>query len=321
MIFANWPIEETEGAMLGYAITTGAHRFRKGTLLTRDHLDILRQHGITHVFAARLEEGDIGEDEAAVAIGRLLISDTLEPGKPVAGRINLFARHDGLFHVQANAIDQINLLDPRISVATLRNDCRVQSGQMVAAIKIIPFAIPAQCIENLIAPSGRQTALHVRPFLPQRIGVIQSHLPSIRGAVLDKTIELMSKRVQCNHGSVSIERRVLHEKTALITAIIEVTQACDLVLIFSASSTVDEADIVPRAILAAGGHVLRLGIPVDPGNLLVLAKIGEKYIVVAPGTARSDRANSLDWVLDRLMAGINLTANDLGKMGVGGLLI
>ncbi|MDH7790082.1 molybdopterin-binding protein [Ochrobactrum sp. AN78] len=321
MIFGNWPIEETEGAMLAYAITAGSHSFRKGTLLTRDQIKILGQQRITHVFAARLEEYDIGEDEAALAIGKLLISDNIEPGKPVTGRINLFARHDGLFHADATAIDKINLLDSRISVATLRNDCRVNGGQMVATVKIIPFAVPAMLIESLHILQGGQNVLDVRSFKATKIGMIQSQLPTIRDTVLDKTTELIAKRVERNHGSVIKECRVAHEQDAIAKAIDELLSSCDVVLIFSAASIADAADIVPRSIVASGGEILRIGMPVDPGNLLVLAQCRTKPIVVAPGSARSARENSLDWVLDRLMANMDLTANDLGKMGVGGLLL
>ncbi|MFD1198237.1 hypothetical protein ACFQ3K_07910 [Brucella gallinifaecis] len=94
-----------------------------------------------------------------------------------------------------------------------------------------------------------------------------------------------------------------------------------MIVIFSASSVADEADIVPRAIINCGGHILRMGVPVDPGNLLILARLNGKYIVVAPGSARSARENSLDWILDRLMVGMELDAGELGQMGVGGLLI
>jgi molybdopterin biosynthesis enzyme len=321
MIFGNWPIEEMEGAILAYAVAAGSHNFRKGTLLTRDHIETLGHQGITHVFAARLEEYDVGEDEAALVIGKLLISDSIEPGEPITGRINLYARHDGLFHADATAIDKINMFDSRISVATLRNDCRVKRRQMVATVKIIPFAIPAQLIESLRTLQDGQEALEVRAFQATRIGVIQSQLPTIRDTVLNKTTELIAKRVERNRGSVIEDRRVVHDQDAIATAINELVQSCDVVLIFSASSIADEADTVLRSIVASGGEILRIGMPVDPGNLLVLAKCNKKFVVIAPGSARSARENSLDWVLDRLMAGMDLTANDLGKMGVGGLLL
>ncbi|WP_273726081.1 molybdopterin-binding protein [Brucella gallinifaecis] len=321
MIFGNWPIEEAEGTVLGYAIAAGTHSFRKGTLLTSDHLAILGQEGITHLFAARLEKGDISENDAALSVGKSLISENLEDGPPVAGRVNLFARHDGLFQANASDIDAINLLDPRISIATLRNGCRVERGQMVATVKIIPFAVPENLIKRLHATQSKAKALDVRAFKAMRIGLIQSRLPSIRETVLEKTKELISNRVNRNHGTVVIEHRIIHEQAALSHSISEIAGHCDLIIIFSASSIADEADIVPRAILDCGGEILRIGVPIDPGNLLVLASLNGKSIVVAPGSARSARGNSLDWILDRLMAGLELSADDLGRMGVGGLLL
>lgn len=321
MIFGNWPVEEAEGTVLGYAVAAGAHSFRKGTLLTSDHLSALKQHGVTHIFAARLEKDDISENDAALAIAKFLLSNHVEAGPPATGRVNIFSRHDGLFHADASAIDAINLLDPRVSIATLPNDHRIELGQMVATVKIIPFAIPTELIERILTTQNKSRAIDVRPFKAMRIGLIQSRLPSIRETVLDKTKELISSRIKKNHGSVSIERRVTHEQTALSHSIQEVTENCDLTIVFSASSVADEADIVPRAIKNCGGEIMRIGVPVDPGNLLVLAKLHGKYIVIAPGSARSARANSLDGILDRLMAGVRLHADDLGKMGVGGLLI
>jgi len=321
MIFGNWPIDETEGAVLGYAITAGTHNFRKGTLLTLDHIAVLKQQNVTHIFAARLEKHDISENDAALTVGTLLISENLEAGPPIAGRVNLFARHAGLFHANASDIDAINLLDPRISIATLRNDCRVERGQMVATVKIIPFAVPQTLTEKLGDTQSKAKAIDVKPFRVTRIGLIQSRLPSIRETVLEKTKDLISSRVERNQGSVSVEHRVAHEHAALTSSISEVVKDCDIIVIFSASSIADEADIVPRAIINCGGEILRMGMPVDPGNLLVLAKLDDKYIVVAPGSARSARENSLDWILDRLMAGMQLSADDLGRMGVGGLVL
>ncbi|MFD1198238.1 hypothetical protein ACFQ3K_07915 [Brucella gallinifaecis] len=194
MIFGNLPIEEAEGAILGYAIAAGAHSFRKGTLLTSEHLAILKQQGITHIHAARLENGDIFENEAAFAIGQMLISENVEAGKAVTGRINLFARHDGLFQVRPSIIDMINLLDPRISIATLRNNLRVDRGQMIATVKIIPFAIPETLIKKLHDTQNTAETIDVKAFKATRIGLIQSRMPAIRESVLEKTKELISSR-------------------------------------------------------------------------------------------------------------------------------
>lgn len=319
MIFAEMPLNEAEGAILGYTMSAGALSLRKGTVLDAPSLALLREAGIHSVLAARLEKGDVDEDEAALTVGGLLASAEVEIGHATTGRVNLHARRHGMFSVNSDRIDAINAHDGRISVATLRNHVRVGTGQMVATVKIIPFAVPTALLREIGADA--QPALHVHPFIGARIGLIQSCLPSTREAVLEKTRELMEKRAARNGGALVGEKRVAHNQDALAAAIREVNPACDIIVIFSASAVADEADIVPQSIRASGGEILRIGVPVDPGNLLVLGRHDGKYIIAAPGSARSARENSLDWVLDRLMAGIALSADDLSRMGVGGLVL
>jgi molybdenum cofactor cytidylyltransferase len=94
-----------------------------------------------------------------------------------------------------------------------------------------------------------------------------------------------------------------------------------MVLIFGASAMCDPQDVIPAAIRLAGGEVTAVGMPVDPGNLLVLGRLGATPVLGAPGCARSPKENGFDWVLDRLMAGLAVTADDIAGMGVGGLLM
>jgi len=321
MIFADLPLDDAEGAVLAYAVTAGALVLRKGTVLNSEYCVALQQAGLTSVLAARFEPGDIGEDEAAQAIGTTLASATIHTGAATTGRINLFASADGVFCVDPSRIDAVNAHDARISLATIRNHMRVEAGQMVATVKIIPFAVPKSLVDDICPLLDGDRAIEVKAFRPLRIGLIQSRLPSIRETVLDKTRELMEKRAARNSGILIVEKRVAHETEALGSAIADLSSDCDILVIFSASAVADATDIVPRSILQSGGQILRVGMPVDPGNLLVLGKRDGKYIVAAPGSARSMRENSLDWVLDRLMAGMDLSSKDLSRMGVGGLLL
>ncbi|KAB2732209.1 molybdopterin-binding protein [Brucella intermedia] len=319
MIFAEMPLDEAEGAILGYTTTAGALTLRKGTVLDALNLAVLREAGVGSVLAARLEQGDIGEDEAALAIARIIASADVETGNATTGRVNLHARKNGMFLADADRIDAINAHDARISIATLRNHVRVEAGEMIATVKIIPFAVPETLLHEIRLDA--RPALHVCAFNGARIGLIQSRLPSIRETVLEKTRELMEKRAVRNGGTLVCEKRVAHEQVALAAAIADVGRSCDIIVIFSASAVADEADIVPQSIRISGGEILRIGMPVDPGNLLVLGRHDGKYVVAAPGSARSARENSLDRVLDHLMAGIALTADDLSRMGVGGLVL
>jgi molybdenum cofactor cytidylyltransferase len=99
-----------------------------------------------------------------------------------------------------------------------------------------------------------------------------------------------------------------------------VAAGCTLVMVSGASATVDRRDVVPDGITRAGGRIIHFGMPVDPGNLLLLAQLDEVTVIDLPGCARSPNYNGLDLVLARLAAGLAVTAEDIMDMGVGGLL-
>lgn len=94
-----------------------------------------------------------------------------------------------------------------------------------------------------------------------------------------------------------------------------------MVIVFGASAVCDAKDVIPAAIGLAGGKVTRVGMPVDPGNLLVVGDVGGKAVIGAPGCARSPRPNGFDWVLDRMLAGLEVGDREIAAMGVGGLLL
>jgi molybdenum cofactor cytidylyltransferase len=139
--------------------------------------------------------------------------------------------------------------------------------------------------------------------------------------VIDRAVENMRVRLERLGGRLEIDRRLPHEEPAIAEAIRElVERGCSPILILGASAIVDRGDVVPRSVVAAGGEILRLGIPVDPGNLLLLARIGEVPLLGVPGCARSLARSGFDQVLERLLAGIQVDSTVLSRMGSGGLL-
>ena len=99
------------------------------------------------------------------------------------------------------------------------------------------------------------------------------------------------------------------------------SEGAELLVAFGASAITDTADVIPSAVRKAGGSVSHFGMPVDPGNLLLVGEIDGRPVLGAPGCARSPAENGFDWVLNRLLAGIPVNADDITGMGVGGLLM
>jgi molybdenum cofactor cytidylyltransferase len=198
----------------------------------------------------------------------------------------------------------------------------VTPRQMVATVKIIPFAASAASLE---AWRREPAPLGIVPFRTRRVGLIQTRLPGIKQSTLDKTVEVTRARLEALGSSLIGESRVAHRSDAVAEAIAALVapsgdRAVELVLIAGASAIVDRRDVIPAAIMAAGGTVRHFGMPVDPGNLLLLAALGPIPVLGLPGCARSPKLNGVDWVLQRLLADQEIGPAELAGLGVGGLL-
>ena len=118
------------------------------------------------------------------------------------------------------------------------------------------------------------------------------------------------------------ERRVPHETKALAKALDEVLKAgAEMVVVFGASAIADTRDVIPAAVEQVGGRIEHFGMPVDPGNLMLVAEANGKPVLGAPGCARSPKENGFDWILMRLLAGLPIKRSDITGLGVGGLLM
>ena len=321
MKFGKVPVAEGEGAVLAHSAGAGGVRLRKAHLLTAADIAMLTQAGVAGIVVARLEAGDLGEDEAAGRLAAALTADNCEPRAPATGRVNIHAAAAGVFTVDRSLVDAFNAIDPAITLATVADFSTVEAGRMVATVKIIPFAVPAAPVEAAIAAVTGRRAFGVHPFRPRKAGLVQTELPGLKRSVMDKTAALTSARLARSGGAIVAERRTAHDERAVADAILGLAPSADMVIVFGASAVSDGDDVIPAAIRLAGGSVVRTGMPVDPGNLLVLGSLGGKPVIGAPGCARSPKENGFDWVLDRLCAGIEVGASDIARLGVGGLLM
>ena len=322
MKFGSVPITEAEGAYLAHAVQAGSARLKKGTLLGPDEVALISSAGIADVIVARLDPNDVSEDEAATQLAALFAHPSLRLAPAATGRVNIFSECDGLFVVERQAIDRFNGVDPAITIATLDEYATVAKGQMVATVKIIPFAVPKSGLAAAAksVPSGG--AFHVPEWQSKRVGLIATQLPSLKSDVMDKTTRILAARLSRSGSELVREVRVPHHKESVSAAIqSSVFSDVDILVVFGASAVVDPLDVIPEGIRQSGGTVIRVGMPVDPGNLLVLGERHGKVIIGAPGCARSPKENGFDWILDRILSGLEVTAGDFSTMGVGGLLM
>ncbi|WJH40100.1 molybdopterin-binding/glycosyltransferase family 2 protein [Aliirhizobium terrae] len=325
MRYGDFEIDDAEGAMLAHSIRLKQGRLPKGRVLGADDLLRLRDAGVRSVVAVKLEADDLGEDDAAAQIANAIELDHLRFSEATTGRVNIYARLDGLFVANKAVVDALNRIDSAITMACLADHVAIKAGDMVATIKIIPLSVARERVREAANLLRDATPFEVKPYCPRLVTLIATELPSLKPSVMDRTAKLLAQRLAVSGSRLVNEVRVPHVRGAVAEQLQQFTKTQinepAMIVVFGASAVADPEDVIPAAIRTAGGVVERVGMPVDPGNLIVIGRIGKVPVLGAPGCARSPKENGFDWILNRIMVGETVTDADITGMGVGGLLM
>lgn len=318
MKFGPVAVQEAEGAILAHSVTVGGRRLRKGLTLSGEHVKTLTEAGVNQITVARLVPGDLDENTAAGVLAAALVPDPLVAGlrltEPFTGRVNLIADTPGVVQLDVAALERFNQVHPMITIATVPPFQQMQSGGMVATIKIIAYAVPGAEVEQAAASAAG--ALRMVAPVYRTAGLVITDIPG--GPSNAKGERAIRGRIEALGMELTETRSVAHDADVLADAVTSV--AGDIVMILTGSATSDVEDVAPSAVRLAGGQVDRFGMPVDPGNLLFLGALGARPVIGLPGCARSPALNGADWVLSRVACGITVSGADIAAMGVGGLL-
>lgn len=312
MKFEERSVTESNGWTLAHSILCGQKRIAKGTVLTASLIERLSHSGIRKVQVFLLEESDVDEDTAAERAAGKITGSGLNIELAGKGRANIIAICNGLF-VPRGCIDAVNATDDAFSAASLASHTPVRTGQLVATIKLVPYGLPAATLNKIPALASLMAVKPFRGFTASLL--VTGESPT------HKTIAGLTARIEQVGGRLLTSTPIKHTQNAVKTALEHAkASATDLILMLGASAISDERDIFPAALINSGGKLIKLGMPADPGNLLMLGTLNDKTVIGLPGCARSPALNGFDWVLERFAAKEPLDAKTLTKMGTGGLL-
>ena len=272
MKFGEVSVEKALGAMLGHSLKVGGTTLKKGQKLTKKTLAFLQQNHVTRVTVARLAKEDIEENQAASELARAVAGRHARQAKSLAGRAAIYGRKSGILLIKKPAIDAINNLGQAIAIATLPPYSRVQQGQMLANIKILPLAL-AKKYHHAALKLAKTPPICIRPFLPRKTALVITQNDKLTPKVQQKCVAITRARLQNYKSPLTTITTAAHETDSLKHALMTPdVKKCQLILIFGASAIMDRQDVIPRALRQVGGRVVHFGMPVDPGNLLLLGK-------------------------------------------------
>lgn len=313
------PTAMTVGKILCHNIDDGrgGKAFAKGHTIQADEVARLKELGHESVYVVTLDAGDVHEDAAATRLARALVGDGVEPTMASTGRVNLLSLHHGVVAVNAAALLAVNSIEG-LTAATLPAHSVVEAGKIVATIKIIPYAVSETSLRRA---EQVEKAIGVRPLRQLSVPLILTGSAAAHDKVVATFEPPLRERIQALGSQPQPAAYVPEEPTAIAQAITAALQSNPgLIIIAGQTSIMDKDDITPQGIRLAGGRIEHYGVPVEPGNLLLLAYIGDVPVMGAPGCARSRQTNVIDLVLPRLLSGEQITRQDLIALGIGGLL-
>ncbi len=309
------------GGVTVHTLRQGSLVLKKGTVIGAAQVAALEAAGVAEVVIVRLEEGEISEDAAAARIAEAVAGDGVRAERAFTGRANLFATRAGVLTIDRAMVEAINTIDEAITLATLPAFKAVVEGEMIATVKLIPFGVEERlCDEAVAAAAGG--AMSIAPYQITKVGIVSTILPGLSAKIIDKTLRVTAERLAPAGATIMAERRVPHDEHEVAAAVDAMLKlGAEMVVVFGASAIADRRDVIPAAITRVGGDIHHFGMPVDPGNLLLIGSVGAAPVVGAPGCARSPVENGFDWILMRLLARLPVTRADVAGLGVGGLLM
>jgi molybdenum cofactor cytidylyltransferase len=293
----------------------------RGHVISDTDARMLEAEGLAGVWIFEPDDGEIGEDAAAMEVATQAFCGSLSIRLTASGRADLFATEPCCVLVDSEFLKQINSTGA-IVIATSQNLSFGRAGQRVATVKSLPFAVAKPQLETVISMvRDRGAVLQARPIRTPRVAVIYTD-PTDGERARGLFENTMRQRLERLGASLMFALTLLEEEATVATGLQRLLQAGPTaILVASTTAPGGPDEVVGRAMVRAGSQIERFMAPVEPGCLLLLGYKDDIPVVCAPGCYRSPKPSVLDLVLPPMLAGYRLTSWEIAGLGHGGLLL
>ena len=298
----------------------GRKLLAKGHVLSDEDVRLLQTEGMNQVWVTELEEGEVGEDEAVMAVAGAMCCGAIEIRMAAGGRANLIATENSCALVDDELLKQINCT-ASVVIATVPNYRFIQAGERVATIKSAPFAVSQAQLEAVLSIlNERGPILQARPIREPNVAVLYTdpvhgdRARTLFEGVVRTRLERFGASIRYALSAVEEEEQVTRSLQHLLRT------RPGAILVASTTAPAGPEDVVGRAFARLGAHLERFLAPVEPGNLMMLSYKDDVPIVSAPCCFRSAKPNILDLILPPILAKYRISGWEIASLGHGGLL-
>ena len=315
-------VQESAGRILCCTIFKpgGRKLLAKGHILRDEDIRLLETEGMRQVWVTELEEGEVGEDDAVMAVAQAMCCGSVEIRLAAGGRANLVATENCCALVDDELLKQINCTSS-VVIATVANYRYARAGERVATVKSAPFAVAQAQLDTVLSILNERGAiLQARPVRDPGVAVLYTdpvhgdRARTLFEPVVHQRMDRFGASLRYAMSSVEQEEQVARSLQHLLR-----TKPA-VVLVASTTAPAGPEDVVGRALVRLGAHVERFLAPVEPGNLMMLSYKDDVPIVSAPCCFRSIKPNVLDLILPPILAKYRISGWEIACLGHGGLL-
>lgn len=316
-------VENAIGMTLCHDITEMKDGF-KGAAFKRGH--IIREEDIPHlldigkrtVFVWEENAGEIHEDDCARRMAAMAPVEGAHYTGPSEGKVLLFADQRGMFRVNTRLLNRINAIGD-ITIATLPDHYPVEPGARLASMRIVPLVTQESQIIEAERLCAFQKLLELLPYQNKKVGVIITGSEVYHGRIKDKFEPVIRSKMK-QYPSEIVGITICDDDLDMIVgaARAHLEKGADL-LIFTGGMSVDPDDLTPTAIRQLGADIITHGVPAQPGNMTLVAYLGDIPILGIPGAAISLPTTIFDVLLPQVFAGQRITKEELLNLAEGGL--
>lgn len=316
-------VEDAVGMELCHDITAmydgfkGA-AFKRGHVIREEDIPKLLDYGKRTVFVWEDNAGEIHEDDAARRMAAMASVENAHYTDPAEGKVLLMADKRGMLRVDTALLREINSIGD-ITISTMPDHYPVETGARLASMRIVPLVTKEEQILRAEELCRGRKLLELRPYKKLKIGVVITGSEIYHGRIKDKFEPVVRKKMEA-YPSEIVGVTVCDDDLDMIVsaANTHLEKGAEL-LIFTGGMSVDPDDLTPSAVRALGADVISHGVPSQPGNMTLVAYLGDVTILGVPGAAISMPTTIFDVLLPQVFTGDKLTKAELVNLGNGGL--
>ncbi len=318
------PVKDAIGKILAHDITRivpGVEKgpaFKKGYCIGAQDIQILLDIGKEQIYVLDIKPGSIHENEAAERIARAAAGPGLRLTDPSEGRINLVSTTPGLLKIDIDALNRLNTIQD-VSFATIHSNHAVEAGVPVAGARVIPLVVQDDLVcaaEELC--QACYPLIQVKPFLSLRVGMVTTGSEVYHGRIQDKFGPVVTKKFNQLGSAITRQILVSDNIDMTVAAINDLIREGAQIVVLTGGMSVDPDDQTPASIRATGADVVAYGVPVFPGAMFMLARLGDIPILGLPGCVMYYQTSIFDLIVPRILAGDKVTREDITRLGYGG---